>query len=90
MNHSSLRLVLPAALVVAGALVAAPSAAAAPNCVAQSVQSEHEVYGTPWGHDLVAFLATHPEALQEFGFQSFGDLAAYSAAQDPSACPPDL
>jgi hypothetical protein len=90
MNRSPLRLVLPAALAVAAALVVAPSAAAAPSCVAQSIQSEHEVYGTPWGHDLVAFLATHPEVLQQFGFQSFGDLAAYSAAQDPTACPPDL
>jgi hypothetical protein len=55
-----------------------------------AARDAHEVYGTPWGHDLVAFLATHPEALQEFGFQSFGDLAANPAAHDPSACPPDL
>ena len=93
MSRSMLRLVLSgaaAAVVVGGALVAAPAAEAAPSCVAQSIQSEHEVYGTPWGHDLIAFLAGHPEVLQEFGFQSLGDLASYSAAQDPTACPPDL
>ena len=92
MSRSMFRLVLPAAVVVAvvGTLAAAPSAAAAPSCVAQTIQSEHEVYGTPWGHDVVAFLATHPEALQEFGFQSFGDLASYAAGQDPTACPPGL
>jgi hypothetical protein len=89
MKRSMLRLALLAALTAAGAVVVAP-AAAAPNCVAQSVQSEHEVYGTPWGHDVVGFLASNPEVLREFGFQSFGDLASYSAAQDPTACPPDL
>lgn len=91
MRHSSLRLMLPAiaATVVAVALTAAP-AQAAPSCVAQSIAAEHEAYGTSWGHDVVAFLATHPELLEEFGFHSFGDLASFTAGQDRTACPPDL
>ena len=63
-------------------LLVAPSAAAAPSCVAQSVQAEHQLYGTAWGHDVIAFLASHPEVLAEFGFDSFGDLASYAAHQD--------
>jgi hypothetical protein len=91
MSRSRLRLVLPAVVVAfAGALAAAPSAVAAPSCIAQSIQTEHQVYGTAWGHDLVAFLASHPEVLQEYGFQSFGEVARYAAAQDRTACPPDL
>ena len=78
------------ATVAAGALAVAAPAHAAPSCVAQSVQSEHELYGTAWGHDVVAFLASHPEVLQEFGFRSFGELARFAASQDPDACPPDL
>ena len=31
---------------------------------------------------MIAFLATHPEVLAEFGFDSFGDLASYAAHQD--------
>lgn len=81
---------LGAAAVMVGALAAAPSAHAAPSCVAQSVQSEHDLYGTAWGHDTVAFLASHPEILEEFGFGSFGELARFAASQDPAACPPDL
>jgi hypothetical protein len=79
-----------AATVAVGALAAATPATAAPNCVAQSIQCEHDVYGTAWGHDVVGFLASHPEVLQEFGFRSFGELARFSAAQDPEACPPGL
>ena len=76
--------------VAAGALAVAAPAHAAPSCIAQSVQSEHDLYGTAWGHDVVAFLASHPEVLQEFGFRSFGELARFAASQDPDACPPDL
>jgi hypothetical protein len=83
-----------AAISVAAALtplvVAAPPAAATPSCVAQSTQAEHELYGTLWGRELVAFLASHPEVLQEFGFRHFGDLARFAAAQDPAACPDDV
>jgi hypothetical protein len=78
------------AAVVAGVLAAAPTATAAPSCVAQSIQSEHDLSGTAWGHDTIAFLAIHPEVLEEFGFGSFGELARFAASQDPAACPPDL
>ena len=81
---------LVVAAVAAGALAVASPAHAAPSCVAQSIQSEHDLYGTAWGHDVVAFLASHPEVLQEFGFRSFGELARFAASQDPTACPPDL
>ena len=81
---------LVVAAVAAGALAVATPAHAAPSCVAQSAQSEHDLYGTAWGHDVVAFLASHPEVLQEFGFRSFGELARFAASQDPDACPPDL
>ena len=81
---------LVVAAVAAGALAVATPASAAPSCIAQSVQSEHEFYGTAWGHDLVAFLASHPEVLEEFGFGSFGELARFASSQDPDACPPDL
>lgn len=81
---------LAAAAVVAGALAAAPTANASPSCVAQSIQSEHDLYGTAWGHDTVAVLASHPEVLEEFGFGSFGELARFAASQDPAVCPPDL
>jgi len=90
MRHRILRLILPTTAVVAGTLLAAPPAVATPSCVAQSVRSEHATYGTAWGHDLVAFLASNPEVLTEFGFRTFGDLASYAASQNPSACPPDL
>ena len=89
MTHRLLR-GLVAAAVAAGALAAATPAHAAPSCVAQSIQVEHDLSGTAWGHDVVAFLASHPEVLQEFGFRSFGELARFSASQDPEACPPDL
>ena len=81
---------LAVATVVAGVLASAPTAYAAPSCIAQSVQSEHDLYGTAWGHDTVAFLATHPDVLEEFGLGSFGELARFAASQDPVACPPDL
>jgi len=71
-------------------LLVAPPAAATPSCVAQSVQAEHELYGTAWGHAVIAFLASHPEALEDFGFKSFGDLASYAARQNSRNCPPDL
>jgi hypothetical protein len=71
-------------------ILVAPSAAAAPSCVAQSVQAEHQLYGTAWGNDVIAFLASHPQVLEEFGFDSFGDLASYAAHQDRRNCPADL
>jgi hypothetical protein len=70
--------------------VPAPAANATPSCVAQSIVTEHAAYGAAWGRDLIAFLATHPGFLQEFGFTSLGALLAYTAAQPPDACPPDL
>jgi hypothetical protein len=89
MNRSS---ALATSLVAAVAVSAlnAPPAQAAPSCVAQSIRAEHATYGTSWGKDLIAWLAVHPEALQEFGFASLGDLVRYSAAQPSDACPPDL
>jgi hypothetical protein len=72
------------------AVLMTPTAASASSCVAQSVQAEHEFYGTAWGHDLIAYLASHPEVLSEFGFDSFGDLASYAARQDHANCPADL
>lgn len=72
-----------------GVIIAAP-AAAAPNCVAQSIAAEHALYGTAWGHDVIGYLASHPEVLQEFGFRHFGALASYAAAKDRTDCPPDL
>ena len=81
---------LVVAAVAAGAFAVATPAHAAPSCVAQSIQSEHDLSGTAWGHDVVAFLASHPEVLQEFGFRSFGELARFATSQDPEACPPDL
>jgi hypothetical protein len=83
--------VLGVALMALGPLlVAAPPASAQPSCVAQSIVVEHAEFGTAWGHDLVAFLATHPQFLQQFGFANYGDLARFSAAQDRTSCPPDL
>jgi hypothetical protein len=75
---------------LASAVLIMPTASAAPSCVAQSVQAEQELYGTAWGHDVIAFLATHPEVLAELGFERFGDLASYAAHQDHANCPPDL
>ncbi len=75
---------------VTAVLLSAPGAAAVPSCVSQSVQAEHELYGTAWGHDLIAYLATHPGVLAEFGFENFGDLASYAARQDHANCPADL
>jgi hypothetical protein len=89
MTHTLGR-VLVVAAVAAGILAVATPAHAAPSCVAQSIQSEHGLSGTAWGHDVVAFLANHPEVLQESGFRSFGELARFAAGQDPDACPPDL
>jgi hypothetical protein len=89
MNRIVLRGLVVAA-VAASALAAATPASAAPSCVAQSTESEHELYGTAWGHDLVAFIASHPEVLQELGFGSFGELARFATSQDREACPPDL
>lgn len=81
---------LVSAAVAIGAIGVATPATAVPSCVAQSVQSEHALYGTAWGRELISFLASHPEVLQEFGFSSFGELARFASAQDPEACPPDL
>jgi hypothetical protein len=81
---------LGVAAVAAVVLGVAPPAFAAPNCVAQSVRSEHALYGTTWGRDVVALLASQPEVLEEFGFGSFGELARFAASQDPAVCPPGL
>lgn len=75
---------------LASVALGTPATAVPSSCVAQSVQAEHELYSTAWGHDLIAFLASHPEVLAEFGFGSFGDLASYAARQDSASCPPDL
>jgi hypothetical protein len=83
-------LALSMTAVLASAVLMTPTAASASSCVAQSVQTEHELYATAWGHDLIAYLATHPELLAEFGFDSFGDLASYAARQDNTNCPADL
>ena len=49
-------------LVVAASPAAAVPAAATPSCVAQSIQAEHELYGTAWGRDVIAFLHRIPGA----------------------------
>jgi hypothetical protein len=36
---------------------------------------------------VIAFLATHPDVLEEAGFSRFGDLASFGAAQDRASCP---
>lgn len=90
MRRILVRAGLPTAALLLSPLATAAPAAAAPSCVAQSTQAEHAEYGSAWGHDLIAFLAPHPEVLQEFGFRNFGDLARFAATQDHTACPPDL
>jgi len=72
------------------AAIMTPTAASASSCVAQSVQAEHELYATAWGRELVAQLASNRVLLQDFGFDSFGDLASYAARQDHTNCPADL
>ena len=78
------------AALVMTALVGVSPAAATSSCVAQSTLAEHQIYGSAWGHEVPGYLASHRDVLQEFGFSSFGALASYAAAQDPSNCPPDL
>jgi hypothetical protein len=90
MNHTLTRAGLALAASVAVLVPTAAPASAQPSCVAQSIKTEHEEFGSAWGHDLIAYLATHPEVLQEFGFANFGALASYSAHQDPANCPADL
>jgi hypothetical protein len=91
MNRSTLRLALPAGAALAlSALVGISPAAATSSCVAQSTLAEHQAYGPAWGHEVPGYLANHREVLQDYGFDSFGALAAYAAAQDPNNCPPDL
>lgn len=90
MKNTVRRAAVALAAVTTTFVVTAPPAAATPSCVAQSVQAEHELYGTSWGPEVIAFLASHPEVLQEFGFRNLGDLSRYAAAQDPDACPADL
>ena len=89
-KHTAARICLGLASVLAPAVVAAAPAVAEPSCVAQSVATEHAVYGSAWGHELIAFLAAHPEVLQQFGFRNLGELTRFAAAQDPNNCPPDL
>ncbi|GHH78032.1 hypothetical protein [Promicromonospora soli] len=89
--RSTTRLVLlSGAVALVGVLATAAPAVAAPSCVAQSIASEHDSAGTAWGHDVVAFLATSPEVLEEYGFHRFGDLASYGAQQDHGDCPAGL
>jgi len=91
MSAATCRLALAAgAAPVVTPLVGVSPAAATSSCVAQSTLAEHQAYGSAWGHDLPGYLASHRDVLQEFGFSSFGALASYAAAQDPSNCPPDL
>ena len=90
MKHTAARISLGLAAILAPVVVTAAPAVAEPSCVAQSVATEHAVYGSAWGHDLIAFLATHPEVLQQFGFRNLGELTRFAAAQDPNNCPPDL
>lgn len=78
------------AALASAVLITPTPAAVSSSCVAQSVQAEHELYATAWGHDLIAYLATHPEVLAEFGFDGLGDLSSYAAHQDRANCPPDL
>jgi hypothetical protein len=90
MTSRASALALSLTAVLTSAVLVTPTAAAASSCVAQSVQTEHDLYSTEWGHHVIAYLASHPELLAEVGFESFGDLASYAARQDPSSCPPDL
>jgi hypothetical protein len=90
MKNTFTRIGLGIAAGLTALVVAAPPVAAQPSCVAQSIQAEHELYGSSWGRQLIAFLASHPEVLQEFGFSNFGELAKYATSQDPAACPVDL
>ena len=90
MKHTAARISRGLAAVLAPVVVTAAPAAAEPSCVAQSVASERAVYGSSWGHELIAFIATHPEALQQFGFRNLGELTKFAAAQDPNNCPPEL
>jgi hypothetical protein len=90
MKRTLRQLALPLGVVLTAMLGVAPPASAVerePSCVSQSVGAERQVYGPAWGKEVVAFLATHPEALEEFGFASLGDLTSFAAAQDRSACP---
>ena len=88
MKHTR-RPTLPAGLaaVLAPVVVTAAPAAAEPSCVAQSIAAEHAVYGSAWGHDLLAFLATHREVLQEFGFRHLGALASVRRGPGPEQLP---
>ena len=90
MKTIALRLVATAGLTAAVAVTVVPAASAQPSCVAQSTLAEHATNGPGWGHDVIAYLATHPQYLQQFGFADFGELAAFAARQDRTACPADL
>lgn len=90
MSRTLTRLGLALGIAMVGAGIGTAPASATPSCIAQSIASEHQAYGTDWGQDLIAYLAVHPEVLQEFGFQKFGDLASYGALQDHDSCPADL
>lgn len=90
MTSRTIALALSLTAGLTSAVLMTPTAAAASSCLAQSVQTEHQVYGTAWGHDLIAYLASHPEVLAQFGFANFGDLGSYAARQDHANCPADL
>ena len=90
MKHTVARISLGLAAVLTPVVVTAAPAVAEPSCVAKSVAAEHVLHGSSWGHDLIAFLATHPEVLKQFGFRNLGELTKFAAAQNPNNCPPDL
>ena len=70
------------------AVLITPTAAAAPSCVAQSVQTEHQLYATAWGHDLIAYLATHPEVLADVRVRQLRRPGLLRRAPEPHELPP--
>lgn len=54
------------------------------------VATEHAVYGSAWGHDLIAVLGTRPEVQQQMGLRNLGELTRFAAAKTPTNCPPDV
>jgi hypothetical protein len=79
---------LAAALGVTAAVLVAPTPAmAAPSCVSRINAEERSTYGTAWGHDIVAWLASDPAPLQELGYANIGALARALATSPHDACP---
>ena len=68
MKHTAARISLGLAAVLAPVVVTARTRRCGTELRrAVGRWTEHAVYGSAWGHDLIAFLATHPEVLQQFG-----------------------